>query len=471
VTFVASLLLVFVVVVRPQEIWPFLEAFHLLNALTGLVVLGLVLEAAMGRQKDLYSPQLPFLGAFIFVCLCVTTLSLGVGRSFSLVINECLIPGVFMLAVTYGAGTLPRLRGMIGLVLLLGAFISVVAVQQGTSNPVCMPNPADEDGTRTPDIESADGRDCGLPSDCAESGRWDDDWACERVGLFKTVSIERRVRWRGQLNDPNELSVFLGGVIPLLIAVGLPFRGGASSRSASRQAILGVIAAILVGFALYAVILSQSRGGQLVIASVFARLFVQRFGKKGLVLAALFALPVLMLGGRADADADQSATDRLELLTQGVTLFLNHPLRGVGVDQFPDQVDSPLHLTAHNSYLLAAAETGLLGFFAWTGIVWASLKIPLTALRHTSFSPQIRAAANALVVSFTGIAVGIFFLSFTYKQLLFVWFGLSGALYRVMRTADPSVRVKVGWKDCAAMVAANVTILALLWAYTRAKGG
>jgi O-antigen ligase len=217
--------------------------------------------------------------------------------------------------------------------------------------------------------------------------------------------------------------------------------------------------------------MSQSRGGQLVIATVFARTFMTRFGKKGIILAAVVALPVLLLGGRADADADASSTERTELLNQGVTLFFQNPIRGVGVNQFGDRVDHPSHLTAHNSYLLAATELGILGFFLWTGIAWTSLKIPLAALRESSISEELRVTARALVASFAGIAVGIFFLSFTYKQLLFVWFGLAGAFYRVLREANPDIRVRIGWKDCGGILLANLAFIALLWAYTRARGG
>jgi len=129
----------------------------------------------------------------------------------------------------------------------------------------------------------------------------------------------------------------------------------------------------------------------------------------------------------------------------------------------------------HKEYWLAPerrAETyaWLQNFFFWSGMVWTSLKIPLTALKAASLSAEIRAIAIALVVSFSGIAVGIFFLSFTYKQLLFVWFGLSGAFYGIMQETDPTLRVKVGWKDCAGVVLANVGIIGLLWAYTRARG-
>ena len=203
---------------------------------------------------------------------------------------------------------------------------------------------------------------------------------------------------------------------------------------------------------------------------MFTFLFVSRFGKKGVAAAIVLALPVLLLGGRGDAEADESSMDRLEVMTEGVSLVIAHPFRGVGVDQFGDQVASPLHQTAHNAYLLAAAETGFPGFFFWSGIVWTSLKIPITAMKAPLLSAELRTMATALVVSFSGIAVGIFFLSFTYKQLLFVWFGLAGALYGIMRKADPTFRVRLGWRDYAGIALADVTVIGALWAYTRARG-
>jgi O-antigen ligase len=471
VTFFASLVLVIVLVIRPQEIWPSLGALHLLDVCTALVVVGMLVEVAMGKHKHLYSPQLPFLGAFLVLAYFVTAVALGAARAMPIGTNNVAIPAVFMLAIMYGSSTLPRLRAMIWTLLALAAFVAAVAVHQGNVTPVCMLKTADDSGYMEADPEKADGRACDLPIDCRVEGDWDTEWACERLGLFNTMTEQRRVRWRGQLGDPNELSVFIGGVIPLLLAVGLPIRNAASNRSPTRQKVAAVIAWLLIGVGLYAVILSQSRGGQLVVATIFLFLFVSRFGKKGVAIALVAALPVLLLGGRSDPDAEQSSMDRLEVLTEGVTLVIAHPFRGVGVEQFPDQVNSPLHLTAHNSYLLAAAEMGFPGFFFWSGIVWTSLKIPITALRKATLSPEIRAIAMALVTSFSGIIVGIFFLSFTYKQLLFVWFGLSGAFYVIMRQADPTLRVTVGWRDIVGMALGDVGIIALLYVYTRARGG
>lgn len=470
-TYFASLALVLVLVIRPQEIWPALGVLHLLDVFTALVVLGLLVEIALGKQKPLYSPQLPYVGLFVMSCYFITALNLGVGRGVELGTNRALIPSIFMLAVMYGARTLERLKGVMWLLLVLGAFVSAVAVHQGNQPPECMAKVTDESGEQGIDIDTADGRPCGMANDCQDGVRVDVEWACERVGLFRTFSTGRRVRWRGQLDDPNELSVFIGAIIPLLFALAVPSKHGTQVGSGAKTALM-MIALTILGLGIYAVILSQSRGGQLVLGVVFAIYFVSRFRAKGLVLAIAAALPVLLLGGRDAAEADESAAERLELLYEGMNLFFKFPLRGVGVDQFPDRVDSPIHLTAHNSYLLTATEVGLFGFVVWSLILWTSFKIPLTVLRSSSpHTPELRSLAMALVVSLAGIAVGIFFLSFTYKQLLFVWFGLAGSMYRVVKQADPTFDVKIGWKDVLGVIGGNLAILGFIFVYTRLKVG
>ena len=470
-TFFASLVLVFVLVIRPQEIWPVLGALRLLDVFTALCVLGVLVEIALGRQKPLYSPQLPWVGLFVLTCFLITGLNLGVGRGLELGTNRALIPAIFMLAVMYGARTLEQLKRMIWLLLLLGAFVSAVAVHQGNQAPQCLERVLTERGELLPDLDTADGRECGISVDCRDGVRFDVEWACERLGLFKTLSTGRRVRWRGQLDDPNELSVFIGALIPLLFALAMPSKHDEKLGQGTKT-VLMTIALAMLGLGIYAVILSQSRGGQLVLGTVFGIYFVSRYRWKGLVLAALFALPVVLLGGRSAAEADESASERIELLYEGMTMFFKFPIRGVGVDQFADRVDSPLHLTAHNSYLLAATETGFIGFFFWSLLLWTSFKIPYTALRREApLSQELRSLAMALVVSFAGIAIGIFFLSFTYKQLLFIWFGLAGAMYRILKQADDTFAVKIGWRDMLGVAGGNLSILGLLYVYTRLKAG
>jgi O-antigen ligase len=468
VTYFASLALVFVLVVRPQEIWPALAAIPILNLFTGLVVLGLLIDIATGKQKNLSGPQLPFFIAFFAIATFTTSAALGSGQGLQIGMNIAIIPVVFAASVIYGSRTLSQLRGVMWLLVGLGLFVGAVGVHQAQTGAVCIPKAKDENGALAVLPENADGRECGTVGDCKTDDTTYDDWACEYVGLFGTSSVGRRVRWRGQLADPNELAVYLAATIPLLIA--LLFPAADAGRPLMERKGRTLIAVASLALLLYAVILSQSRGGQLVVATVFLAYFVARYGKKGIVAAGILALPVILLGGRSDEAADESSQERFELLYQGLTLIKEHPLLGVGVFQFADRVDSSLHLTAHNSYVLAASEIGFPGFFAWLGIVWMSLKIPIGALKNRLLSEELRSVAQALLVSFCGIAVGIFFLSFTYKQILFVWFGLSGALYRIAQQEDSEFKLKIGWKDCAGVLAANFAIIGTLYVYTRAKG-
>ena len=57
--------------------------------------------------------------------------------------------------------------------------------------------------------------------------------------------------------------------------------------------------------------------------------------------------------------------------------------------------------------------------------------------------------ARALFVAFAGILVGVFFLSFCYKAVLFVYFGLSGALFVAVRQSCPGFDVRISAREVA----------------------
>jgi hypothetical protein len=454
VSFVATFVLVFLSIFRPQEIWPVLGVVPLLNVFTGLAAVGVVIDIAMAKRTNLYSPQLPFLLIFVLISYTSTIMALG-GEGAKLATQNSLIGAAFMLVVMYGARTKGRLVAIVGLVAVLGVFVSGVAVHMGlTCEPQCIEIAADSD---TPDngIGNPDGRPCEYRGECQKDGRGDVEYVCERVGLFKTMSVERRVRWRGQLGDPNELSVYIGGIIPLLLTLAI----------AKRRWFIYLLVGGMVALGLWAVILTQSRGGQLVIGTMFAAFFISRYRGKGLIVGILFAIPVLVLGGRSDGDA--SSEERTEILYSGVDYVIHHPLMGMGIEQFGENRGH----TAHNAYLLAAAELGLPGYFAWAMMVYASVKIPISIVRsraHT-FSPLVQNLARALMLSFFGLGVGIFFLSFTFKQLLFVWLGICGALYGVAKDEDPSFEIKLYPADYLAVGTFCIFILAAIFGYTRFK--
>src|SRR6185312_14513083 len=97
-----------------------------------------------------------------------------------------------------------------------------------------------------------DGRFCDNSEQCrgpdADPGL---EYRCEHVGLLGTYSVEERVRYRGDLQDPNEcaLTICAGGMA-LLIGFALRKKG------AGKLAMYGGVALVI-----YTVFLTQSRGG------------------------------------------------------------------------------------------------------------------------------------------------------------------------------------------------------------------
>jgi len=86
-------------------------------------------------------------------------------------------------------------------------------------------------------------------------------------------------------------------------------------------------------------------------------------------------------------------------------------------------------LTAHNSFVLAFAETGLLGAYFWVGLIYVSL-LGLRRLAAASSAappdPWLLAWARHTQVAFIGFLTAIFFLSRTYNVLLYLLVGFRG---------------------------------------------
>jgi O-antigen ligase len=86
--------------------------------------------------------------------------------------------------------------------------------------------------------------------------------------------------------------------------------------------------------------------------------------------------------------------------------------------------------TAHNSFLLAAVETGLIGLFFWIGLVYFAFKgLSLVQKNDISLKPY----ALGLQAGLIGFLVAAFFLSRTYITLPYIIFALSAALFNITK--------------------------------------
>ena len=372
------------------------------------------------------------------------------------------LSAIFMLVVAFAARSLARWRALAAALVMVATLISVTCIHQAQQPAQCIViDTSSREGERSGE-GVPDGRLCDSAFFCEQQGKPRAAYACEKIGLFGTFTEGRRVRWRGTLGDPNELALLLGAIMPLAWAL--------AGTVAQRKKLGVTVAAVVLGLALWCVLLTGSRGGQLVVLTVIGVYFAQRHGFRGVLGGALLVLPVLALGGRSGEEADSSSLERVDLLYEGIDMIRAYPVLGVGTGQFIDHAFNGM--TAHNSYVLAAAELGLPGSFLWTMLVYTSIKIPWVLARNPppGLGDSVRPLALALVVAFAGMLVGVFFLSFCYKAVLFIFFGLSGALYRAVRHASPRFELRVTWTDLWRVAAADVAILVFVFAYSRVKG-
>jgi hypothetical protein len=330
-------------------------------------------------------------------------------------------------------------------------FIAFVCFHQGVTPKQCVGGQE-----RTGHMNAIpDGRPCELNADChiniPENGLGL-EYRCEHVGLFGTYSMEERVRYRGELQDPNEVSLLVtAGALSLLIAF--------MRRKESSLARVAYAAAI--GLALATIFLSKSRGGQASALLVFFVYLVRRYGLIAFIPAGLLALPVMLLGGRSDSAADASTQQRYEAWAAGLDMFKRSPVFGVGQGSFVDHH----YLTAHNSFVLTAAELGLIGFFLFTVIVYLTMKsliMGLLQLRRVPGAEVAQVWGLALLASMAGILFQINTLSFAYHSVLWIFFALVGAWSGAIRHHRPDFQVKMTWRDLLIVAGVCVAYLGVI---------
>lgn len=449
-----ALLLIVVLLVRPMEIVPALGKLHLLETFTGLTAVGVLFEATTRKERLGVPPQLPWLLGFLGWAYFVTIARVGFASGFAAAWNVTL-PVIFMVVVSFAMVSASRLRLAATVLTATLAAVAFVAVHQGMQPRQCVEVTVSEgDEELVPD-----GRDCEGPRSCERGAKEGAEFVCERVGMLGTLSVGGRVRYRGQMADPNELSVFLGAGLPFALML-----GGDRSKWIKRLIVWPIVL-----LCLWAVVLSQSRTGQMVLGVLALIALVRRYGPKGVVFAAAVMFPMLLLGGREGAEADASSLERATILYDGIDLVRAHPFLGVGVGEFVNEISIPM--TAHNSYLLAAAELGPLGLVLWGGLLWISMKTAVTVATSPpqGVDPELSRFAEAMISSLAAIFVGIFFLSFCYKQLLFVWLGLAAGLHGAVRAQAPSFRVTTTRRDVGGLLAFCALVLIAVFVISRVK--
>jgi hypothetical protein len=434
-------LLIIFILARPQEFIPELQKVPFLHLGAALAAIGVLVDVRLHRLQAAAANTLPWVLGFLGWALLSTAINLP--EKLPHLGVELTIMFVLYGTIAHGIQRFRTFQFVAGILAATCVFIGFVCFHQGLSPKQCVGGVAVVGGVEG----HPDGRYCEDHMQClgpeAEPGLV---YRCEKVGLFDTYSIDNRVRYMGELHDPNEvaLAVCAGG-IGLLIGFMLRKR-----RTASKLVMVaGVL--LLVG----TVLLTKSRGGLIVAMLVPGVYIVRRFGLAAIAPAALLALPVLLLGGRSGGNADMSTLLRYEAWKAGLDMFASSPFYGVGAQRFFDFH----YLTAHNSYVLTLAELGVVGMFLFVTLIYLSIKTLYVGLRELAKVPGTAAAqvwGMALMSAMIGIAFQINTLSMAYHSVVWLFLGLVGAWYSSVRHHRPELVIKMRMLDV--LVVAGIVV-------------
>jgi hypothetical protein len=233
-----------------------------------------------------------------------------------------------------------------------------------------------------------------------------------------------RMRATGIFGDPNDLSmIIVTSMILCACALFYPPLG------LIRQALLAPLA-----FLGYALTLTQSRGGLLALLVGCGVLLYSRFGifKAGILSAVVMPAALVAVGGRqanlGSGIHGGTGQERAEYWSNGLVVFKQFPLFGVGQGMFPEYND---RRAAHNSFVEAFTELGFFGGMLFLGMfvvvgwsLWrlhrAKSEITDAGLRHAlpfvlallvAFGTSMMSLSRAYVApTYLSVGIGVAYL-------------------------------------------------------------
>jgi putative inorganic carbon (hco3(-)) transporter len=393
----------FVLFVRPQDTFPFLDPLRLAN-LTGTFALVSLVAARLSRGAALTVTPRELIGVFALgvVMLATAPFSLWPGGAIG-VFTDLYVKVLIIFALIVNVlTTRARFEAFVTMVVIGTSYIGIRAV-----------------------IDYARG-----------------------VNLVEDGRVTGAVG--GLFGNPNDMALNMVAFLPLGVVVALG-RG---------RPLFQTIALVGVPAVAAAIIFSKSRGGLVgLVAMLVVLLYQMRRVRPGVaaavVAASLATVPLLPESFTSrmssivnpEEDPTGSREARKRLLREGWTTFLANPVFGVGAGQFqnyqPEAREEAWRET-HNAALQVAAELGVAGLLVFVLlIVWGFAAVLRAggALRRLRYARRARAPdpaearreplelyASAMVASLTGWLAAAMFASVAYYWTFYIVLGLAVAL-------------------------------------------
>ncbi len=275
-------------------------------------------------------------------------------------------------------------------------------------------------------------------------------WAGQPIVQQNDVErgIMQRINWIGIFNDPNDLA------LALVVAAGFLASFIFSKINVALKAISGLLLAVLMQALHY----TNSRGGYLAMAATVGFFFLLRMKNKisALIIGGILGFVVIIVGPARMSQisaTESSAFGRINSWFEGFQMLKRAPLFGVGYGMWGDYHS----LAAHNSYILVAAEEGMIGFFLWMALIYICFKgLSLIVNKKTISMPY----ALGLESSLFGFLAASYFLSRSYVTILYVLLAMASAYIFVVLKQKEYVGTKKDMKISALLATG---MLVLVW--------
>jgi len=275
----------------------------------------------------------------------------------------------------------------------------------------------------------------------------------------------------GSIANPNDLAAYLLSLLPFLLWVVL----------SSRSIVLRALALLGVGFGIYLILRTASRGAVLALAVGCLFLLWRGTTRQRIALLALAPIALVAVaafvprnallrmsmisaatddaGASADAgvalEAAESASLRKYLLQRSVEYAFQHPLFGVGPGLFATYEGTHEQTigthgywrAAHSSLTQVASECGIPGLLFFLAGVFSTLRLLNSTYREARERPEcqdIRTAAFCVMLGVIGYCVAAAFLSLGYAAYLPAMGGLAIAIVRAAKQEFQSRAVAAG---------------------------
>jgi putative inorganic carbon (hco3(-)) transporter len=224
----------------------------------------------------------------------------------------------------------------------------------------------------------------------------------------------------GNFDNPNDLAYSVVLVVPFAASFLFQARG-----------FLGRFTAlILLITSIYCVYLTRSRGGQIALAaslSSWVYFWIKNPKRKRQLIAfaitGVIAVAVVQSTGYRE---DESAMGRVEAWAEGWTLLKSNLIIGVGKDQFIEHHKRD----THSSYVRAGAELGLLGLYAFMGMIYA-VGLTILEVEKLTENEKWRPFYAGFAAFFVSYTVGSVFSTRTYDLIFLICVALVGVLGRL----------------------------------------